>query len=72
MTRFRFLTGMLLVCIVTATGAEAAKKSARPAEPMAQDTSLDNLKDAPKPSVLACEGPFARTPRMTSWWPRSA
>ncbi len=60
MTRFRFLTGTLLVCIVTATGAEAAKKSARPAEPMAQDTSLDNLKDAPKPSVLACEGPFAK------------
>lgn len=54
--------GALLVLIyaVTMTDAEAAKKSAKPAEPAAQDTSLNNLKDAPKPSSLACEGPFAK------------
>lgn len=51
---------LVLICAVTMTGAEAAKKSAKPAEPLAQDTSLNNLKDAPKPASLACEGPFAK------------
>ncbi len=60
MTRIRSLSGALLMCAVAMTGAEAAKKPVKPAEPMAQDTSLNNLKDAPKAPSLACDGPFAR------------
>jgi len=60
MTRIRSLSGALLMCAVAMTGAEAAKKSAKPAEPMAQDTSLNNLKDAPAAPALACDGPFAK------------
>lgn len=40
--------------------ARKAQRPAKPAEPIAQDTSLDNLKDAPKAPALACEGPFAK------------
>ena len=60
MIHTRSFSGILLLCIVTATAAEAAKKPAKPAEPMAQDTSLNNLKDAPKAPSLACDGPFAK------------
>lgn len=62
------LSGALLICALTLTGtltgAEAAKKAekpAKPSEPVAQDTSLNNLKDAPKAPSLACEGPFAKS-----------
>lgn len=67
MTPMKSLSGALLICALTSTGAltgaEAAKKAEKPAgqsEPVAQDTSLNNLKDAPKPPLLACEGPFAK------------
>jgi hypothetical protein len=60
MTNVRSLTGALLICAFALTGADAAKKGTKPAEPMAQDTSLNNLKDAPKAPSLACEGPFAK------------
>lgn len=46
--------------VLAVSGADAAKKSAKPAEPIAQDTSLNNVKDAPKAPSLACEGPFAK------------
>ncbi|MDO8981415.1 MAG: hypothetical protein Q7V17_19525 [Afipia sp.] len=54
------LSGALLILAFALTGTDAAKKAAKPAEPMAQDTSLNNLKDAPKAPSLACEGPFAK------------
>lgn len=60
MTRIRSLSGALMMCVIAMTGAEAAKKPAKPAEPMAQDTSLNNLKDAPAAPSLACDGPFAK------------
>jgi len=60
MTYARSLSGALLICAFALTSADAAKKAAKPAEPMAQDTSLNNLKDAPKAPSLACEGPFAK------------
>lgn len=60
MTRIKSLSGALLICALAMTGAEAAKKPAKPAEPMAQDTSLNNVKDAPKAPSLACDGPFAK------------
>jgi hypothetical protein len=60
MTCIQSLSGALLICSLTITGAEAARKSAKPAEPMAQDTSLNNVKDAPQAPSLACEGPFAK------------
>lgn len=60
MTRIRSLSGALMMCVIAITGAEAAKKPAKPAEPMAQDTSLNNLKDAPAAPSLACDGPFAK------------
>lgn len=53
---------LVLFCVVAAP-ADAAKKAdkpAKPAEPMAQDTSLNNVKDAPKAPLLACEGSFAK------------
>jgi hypothetical protein len=40
--------------------ARKAEKPAKPSEPLAQDTPLNTLKDAPKPPSLACEGPFAK------------
>jgi hypothetical protein len=68
MTSMKFLSGALLIGALTLTGAitgaEAAKKTEKPAkqpEPVAQDTSLNNLKDAPKAPSLACDGPFAKT-----------
>lgn len=60
MTCIRSLSGALLICALALTSAEAARKSAKPAEPMAQDTSLNNVKDAPQAPSLACEGPFAK------------
>ena len=60
MTYIRSLSGALLICAFALSAADAAKKAAKPAEPMAQDTSLNNLKDAPKAPSLACEGPFAK------------
>lgn len=60
MTYIRALSGALLICAFALSSADAAKKAAKPAEPMAQDTSLNNLKDAPKAPSLACEGPFAK------------
>lgn len=60
MTCIQSLSGALLICSLAITGAEAARKSAKPAEPMAQDTSLNNVKDAPQAPSLACEGPFAK------------
>lgn len=49
-----------MMCAVIVTGADAAKKPAKPAEPVAQDPPLNNPKDGPKPPSLACEGPFAK------------
>lgn len=60
MTAMKSLSGAVLICTLVLTSADAAKKTAKPAEPVAQDTSLNNLKDAPKAPVLACEGPFAK------------
>jgi len=64
MTRSRFIFAFCtFALILTVSGADAAKKSdktAKPQEPVATDTSLDNLKDAPPPPTLACEGPFAK------------
>jgi len=60
MTCIQSLSGALLICSLAITGAEAARNSAKPAEPMAQDTSLNNVKDAPQAPSLACEGPFAK------------
>jgi len=60
MTYVRSLSGVLLICAVALTRAEAAQKAAKPAEPLAQDTSLNNVKDAPKAPSLACGGPFAK------------
>ena len=60
MTCIQSLSGALLICSLAITGAEAARKSAKPTEPMAQDTSLNNVKDAPQAPSLACEGPFAK------------
>jgi len=60
MTRIKSLSEALLICALAMTGAEAAKKPAKPAEPIAQDTSLNNVKDAPKAPSLACDGPFAK------------
>lgn len=60
MTAMKSLFGAVLICAFALTSADAAKKAAKPAEPMAQDTSLNNLKDAPKAPSLACEGPFAK------------
>lgn len=60
MTCIQSLSGALLICSLAITGAEAARKSAKPAEPMAQDTSLNNVKDAPQAPSLACDGPFAK------------
>ena len=60
MTYIKALSGALLISAFALSGADAAKKAAKPAEPMAQDTSLNNLKDAPKAPPLTCEGPFAK------------
>lgn len=60
MTCIQSLSGALLICSLAITGAEAARKSAKPTEPMAQDTSLNNVKDAPQAPSLACDGPFAK------------
>lgn len=60
MTVMKSLSGAVLICTLVLSSADAAKKAAKPAEPMAQDTSLNNLKDAPKAPALACEGPFAK------------
>jgi len=54
---------LVLFSVFTHSGADAAKKTekpARPSEPLAQDTSLNNLKDAPKAPPLACDGPFGK------------
>lgn len=56
-------TLLVLSVVLTAPHAEAAKKAAKPAqqsEPAPQDTTLNNVKDAPKAPSLACEGPFAK------------
>ena len=57
MTGIKSFSGALLIIALAMTAAEAAKK---PAAPIAQDTSLNNLKDAPAAPSLACEGPFAK------------
>lgn len=57
------LGALLVLFSAVADPADAAKKAAKPAkqsEPAAQDTSLNNLKDAPKAPSLACAGPFAK------------
>jgi hypothetical protein len=54
---------LVLLCVFTASSADAAKKAEKPpgqSEPLAQDTPLNNLKDAPKAPSLACSGPFAK------------
>lgn len=55
---------LALASVLSAPDAGAAKKTEKPAakqaEPLAQDTQLDNLKDAPQPPALACTGPFAK------------
>jgi len=61
--RLASLGVLLVLSAVFTSSAHAAKKadkSAKPSEPLAQDTSLNNLKDAPKAPSLACEGPFAK------------
>lgn len=58
----------VLAFMLAATGADAAKKAektakpseSKPSEPVAKDTSLDNLKDAPPAPTLTCDGPFAK------------
>lgn len=63
MIRTKSISGALLICALAFTGAHAAKKTDKPAkqaEPIAQDTSLNNLKDAPKAPSLACDGAFAK------------
>lgn len=57
------LGALLVLFSAVADPADAAKKAAKPtkqSEPAAQDTSLNNLKDAPKAPSLACAGPFAK------------
>lgn len=57
------LAALLVLSSLFAVSAAAARKSEKPArqaEPLAQDTSLNNVKDAPKAPSLACEGPFAK------------
>lgn len=57
-----FPGAFLVLFSVVANPAIAAKKAEKPAkqsEPVGQDTSLNNLKDAPKAPSLACTGPFA-------------
>lgn len=55
---------LVLSSVLIASDAGAARKADKPTakqtEPLAQDTPLDNLKDAPQPSALACTGPFAK------------
>lgn len=60
--RLASLGTLLVLLSVAAFPANAAKKAEKPArqEPSAQDTSLNNLKDAPKAPSLACAGPFAK------------
>lgn len=56
-------TLLVLSLALNVSGAAAAKKNDKPAaksEPLAQDTPLNTLKDAPKAPPLACEGPFAK------------
>lgn len=61
MTCIRSIAMSLLISALALAGAEAAKKPpAKPPEPMAQDTPLNTLADAPKPPVLACDGPFGK------------
>jgi hypothetical protein len=63
MTSIRSISGAFLIWALALTSADAARKSDKPAkqpEPMAQDTPLDTLKNAPKAPSLACDGPFAR------------
>jgi hypothetical protein len=60
MTALKSLSCAMLICTLVLSSADAAKKAAKPAEPIAQDTSLNNLKDAPKAPSLACDGPFAK------------
>lgn len=61
MIPFRSISAALLISALAMTGANAAKKSpAKPQEPLAQDTPLNTLADAPKAPSLACDGPFAR------------
>jgi hypothetical protein len=63
MTWIRAISCALLINLLASIGANAAKKAEKPvkqAEPLAQDTPLDNLKDAPKAPSLACAGPFAK------------
>lgn len=58
-----FGTLLVLSLALNVSGAAAAKKNDKPAaksEPLAQDTPLNTLKDAPKAPPLACEGPFAK------------
>lgn len=56
-----FFGASLVLFSVVANPASAAKKAEKPAkQPVAQDTSLNNLKDAPKAPSLACAGPFAK------------
>jgi len=54
---------LALPLLVPADALAATKKTPSanaPVEPPAQDTSLDNLKEATPPPVLACTGPFAK------------
>ena len=60
MTALKSLSCAMLICTLVLSSADAAKKAAKPAEPIAQDTSFNNLKDAPKAPSLACDGPFAK------------
>ncbi len=61
--RLASLGALLVLLSAAAAPADAAKKAEKPAkqsEPVGQDTSLNNLKDAPKAPSLACTGPFAK------------
>lgn len=61
--RLASLGALLVLLSVFNSPADAAKKAEKPAkqsEPLAQDTPLNNLKDAPKAPSLACAGPFAK------------
>ncbi|CAN5377655.1 hypothetical protein BH10PSE10_BH10PSE10_12500 [soil metagenome] len=61
MNCIRSLSAIALISALALSGANAAKKPAtKPQEPLAQDTPLDTLKDAPKAPSLACDGPFGK------------
>jgi hypothetical protein len=66
----RLLESCLLIClaaplIVATTPAEPrtakSKSDSRTEQPVADETDLDNIADAPRAPVLACGGSFART-----------